>query len=207
VTQPRSQLAGVLGGLALTLGLHVAAGIAVLIAAGIAGALQPRSETALAIVIIFLAGLGLWQWLYVAPVAWIARRAGFAGLAKGLWIGGALGTLLAALWYGGMILMGVASRLAPPRPAATADSRSLHVQGLVESLDDTTLVVRTADGVSTLRVGPSTDYILLKAPAGHERVTAASLRAGARVSVDAWRSGAEASASIVRIVEEGREMP
>jgi hypothetical protein len=135
--QTRGQLPGILGGLALTLFLQVAAGVAVLIVAALAGEARPGSEAGLALVILFVAGLALWQWAYLAPAAWLARRAGFV----------------------------------------------------------------------RLRVSPSTEYVLLTAPAGNRREGPAIVKPGARVSVDAWGFGPEPTASIVRVVEDGRALP
>jgi hypothetical protein len=48
--------------------------------------------------------LGLAQWVYVAPAALFARSRGWRAVAKGLWIGGAIGTLLTGLCWGGLLL-------------------------------------------------------------------------------------------------------
>jgi hypothetical protein len=88
---------GVLGGLALTVVLHVLVSILVAFAGlaywGRGGGFG---------VLVFWATLGLTQWPYMAPAALFARRSGRPGVAKGLWIGGALGTLLTALCWGEM---------------------------------------------------------------------------------------------------------
>lgn len=205
---PRQQLPGVIGGLLLTLGLHVAAIVLVLIAQAIVSQAHPGPEAGLATFVLFFVGLPLWQWLYVAPAALIARRAGFAALAKGLWIGGGLGVLLAGLWFGGMLATGAIASLMPARPAPTPDTRSVDVRGVVESLEGDVLAVRTDAGSTTLRVGSSTDYVMLKANGGADHVTRDSVTPGVRVSIDGWREpGREASAQIVRIVAEGRAMP
>jgi hypothetical protein len=205
----RSPLAGVLGGIGLTLVLHFFAGIAILIAGSILAEERRGSELGLAVIIWGLVGLPLWQWFYVAPIALLTRRAGYAALSKGFWIAGAGGTALAAVVAGGVVLFGVLaevqSKVVPPTP--TPVSTALSVRGTVESFDGDRLVVMTDDGAVALHVHTGTEYVFLKAPAGAEHRTAEIVKPGVRVSCDAWKGLPEPSTSMVRVVEDGRAMP
>src|SRR5947207_1674433 len=85
---------GVAGGFLLSLCLHPLAMIAI----GIIGNSIDRQEGAL-LVVPFLAIIGIAQWIYVWPAAWLLRRRGSNAVAKGVVMGGGLVTLVSALCY------------------------------------------------------------------------------------------------------------
>jgi hypothetical protein len=205
---PRREGAAVLGGLALTGVLHVAASIAV-IAIGSASTKSQHSEGAL-VVLFFWAAIGIAQWVYMLPAALIARRAGWTGVAKGLWIGGALGTLLTALCWGGMGVSALLGSLASRVPSASVPvtSSSVDVQGSVVSVTPESVVVKQADGSEvTVTLWSGLEYIRLETNGGYLKTTQAALVPGARVSIDANRGPAGVAASLVRVLDEGRAMP
>src|SRR5262245_21554781 len=84
-------------GCLLSLLLHVGA----LVAVGVGGAAIAPPDGAL-LVVPFLAAIGLAQWIYLGPAAWLMRRRGAMALFKGILISGGLLTLGSTLCYGGM---------------------------------------------------------------------------------------------------------
>src|SRR4029453_17548013 len=91
---------GVARGVVLSVLLHPAA----LILIGIIGSAFDRNEGAL-IALPFLVLIGLTQWLYLGPVAWLLRRRGSTAAAKGVVIGGSVVTLASGLCFGGFAVL------------------------------------------------------------------------------------------------------
>jgi hypothetical protein len=195
---------GVAGGCLLSVLLHPI----VLIVVGIIGTAIDRREGAL-LVLPFIAFVGLTQWLYIGPVAWLLRRRGSTAVAKGLMISGGLVTLGTGLCYGGMGVIGLRN---------AADTRRIqqyqrdhptdyiHATGVVTVVDDTHFEFRREDGtVISLRTWQGLDYIFLKKDGGYEKRTRDMLKPGVRVSVEysQERGKPPDSPSIVRVFEEG----
>lgn len=101
----KNQAPGVVGGLVLTPVLHVVATLVVTLVAA-TGVLGPSGTYAIPG---FWLVLGLAQWVYMAPAALGARALGWPGVAKGLWIGGALVTLIQGLCWGAIGLLSLSN--------------------------------------------------------------------------------------------------
>jgi len=81
---------GITRGFLLNLFLHVVAAVVI----GIIGSrLEPGGEL---LVLPFLAFLGVMQWIYIGPAAWLLRRRGSTATAKGVLIAGSLATARSA---------------------------------------------------------------------------------------------------------------
>jgi hypothetical protein len=91
---------GVAVGLVLSLLLHPLALVLVVI---VGSWIDPREGALLFVP--FLALIGLTEWIYLGPAAWLLRRRGSVAMAKGVVIGGGLVTLASTLGYGGMGLL------------------------------------------------------------------------------------------------------
>src|SRR5262245_57096824 len=199
---------GVALGVHISLFLHPIALIAV---AMIGGALYGREGPLL--VLPFMAFIGVTQWIYVGPVAWLLRRRGSAAAAKGVMIAGGLGTLLSTLCYGGMGLLSLQNAAEDRRIQQYARDHPhdyISTNGVVTVVDDTHFEFRREDGtVVSLRTWPGLDYIFLKKDGGYEKRTRDMLKPGVRVSVEysQERGKPPDSASIVRVYEEGAHVP
>ena len=195
---------GVAGGCLLSLVLHPLA----LIAIGIVGSLIQRNEGSL-LVLPFIAFVGVTQWIYILPVAWLMRRRGRTAMAKGLVISGGLVMLASTLCYGGMGLMSLqnAAETERIRQQEREHPRDyVSVDGVVTVVDDTHFEFRRDDGtVVSLLTWPGLDYVFLKKDGGYEKRTRDMLKPGVRVSVDysQERGKPPVDASIVRVYEEG----
>lgn len=195
-------------GCLLSLVLHVLA----LIAVAIVGSLIVGREGSL-LVLPFIAFIGVTQWIYIAPVAWLLRRAGSTAIAKGLVIAGALGTLASTLCYGGMGLRSL--QYAAETRRIQQEQREhptdfISTDGVVTAVDDTHFEFKREDGtLVSLQTWPGLDYVFLKANGGYEKKTRDILKPGVRVSVDysQERGKPPVSASIVRVYEEGAKRP
>jgi hypothetical protein len=192
-------------GFFLSLLLHPVA----LVAIGIIGTGIDRREGAL-LVLPFLAFIGLTQWFYIGPAAWLFRRRGATAVAKGLVIGGGLVTLGNTLCYGGM---GVLSLQNAAQVQRIQQAEREHPQdfistdGVVTVVDDKHFEFRRDDGtVVSLQTWQGLDYIFLKKNGGYEKRTRDILKPGVRVAVDysQERGKPPVSASTVRVYEEGR---
>ena len=195
---------GVARGFLLSLLLHPAA----LLVIGIIGSWMDRREGAL-LVLPFLALIGITQWLYIAPAAWLLRRRGSTAVAKGVVICGGLVTLASTLCYGGMGLLSL-QNAAEVRRIRQDEREHPHdftsTDGVVTVVDDTHFEFRRDDGtVVSLLTWQGLDYIFLKKDGGYEDRTRDILKPGVRVSVDysQERGKPPVSASIVRVYEEG----
>ena len=91
-------------GVALGVILSVVLQVAALVVIAIIGTAIGGREGAL-LTLPFIALVGLTQWIYLGPAAWLLRRRGAAAMAKGVVIAGGLVTLGSTLCYGGMGLM------------------------------------------------------------------------------------------------------
>lgn len=195
----------VAGGCALSFFLHVLAMIAI----GIIGTSIHQREGAL-LVVPFLAVIGLAQWIYIGPAAWLLRWRGSGAIAKGVVIGGGLVTLGSTLCYGGIGLVSLQNaaelrRIQQYEREHPTDYISAY--GVVTVVDDTHFEFRRDDGtVVSLLTWQGLDYIVLKKDGGYEERTRDILKPGVRVSVEysQERGKPPLSASIVRVCEEGR---
>jgi hypothetical protein len=89
---------GVARGVLLSLFLHPIAFVVI----AVAGTATDLNRGAL-IVGYFVVYLGIAQWVYLLPAAWLFRRRGATGAAKGVLIGGGLTMLVNTLCYGLMV--------------------------------------------------------------------------------------------------------
>jgi len=194
---------GAMVGVLLSLLLHLVAFIAI-IAVGTA---IDRNEGAL-LALPFLASIGLSQWIYIGPFAWLLRRRS-AGMAKGLVISGGLLTFASTLCYGGMGLMSLQNASETRRIQQEERDHPhdyISAKGVVTSVDDSHFEFRRDDGsVVSLRTFEGLDYVFLKRDGGYENRTRDILKPGVRVSVEysQERGKPPDSASIVRVYEEG----
>ena len=196
---------GVALGFLLSLVLHPVAMIAI----AIIGASINRQEGAL-LVLPFLALIGAFQWLYLAPVAWWLRRRGSTGAAKGVLISGALLTLAAGLCYGGIAMFSLAQYSETKRIQQYDRDHPrdyFNVNGIVTVVDDKHFEFKREDdgSVVSLQTWEGLDYIFLKKDGGYEKKTRDILKVGVRVSVEysQERGQAPISPSILRVYEEG----
>jgi hypothetical protein len=196
---------GVAGGCLLSLPLHLVA----LIAIGVIGTAIERQEGAL-LVLPFLAFIGLLQWIYIGPAAWLLRRRGSTAVAKGVVISGGLLMLASTLCYGGMGLVSL-QNAAETRRIQQEERDHPHdyisAKGVVTVVDDTHFEFRREDDgtVVSLQTWQSLEYVFLKKDGGYEMRTRDMLKPGVRVSVEysQERGKPPVSASIVRVYEEG----
>ena len=195
---------GVARGFLLSLLLHPVA----LVVIGIIGTWIDRREGAL-LVLPFLAFIGLTQWIYIGPAAWLLRRRGSTAIAKGVVIAGGLVTLASTLCYGGMGLLSLqnAAEVRRIQQEEREHPRDyISTDGVVTVVDDTHFEFRRDDGtVVSLLTWQGLDYVFLKKNGGYEKRTRDMLMPGVRVSVDysQERGKPPVSASIVRVHEEG----
>jgi hypothetical protein len=196
----------VAGGFVLSFFLHVPAMIAV----GVIGSWIDPKEGYL-LIVPFLAGIGIAEWIYLWPSAWLLRRRGRAAIAKGVLIGGGLVTLGSTVCYGGMGLMSL-QNLAEVR-RIQQDERDhptdfISTDGVITLVDDKHFEFKRDDTgeIVSLQTWKEEEFILLKANGGYEKQTRDLLKAGARVAIDysQERGKPPISASIVRVYEEGR---
>jgi len=197
---------GVFRGFLLSLVLHPLA----LLVVGIVGASFAPPEGAL-LVLPFLAFIGIAEWIYLGPVAWLLRRRGSTATAKGVVIGGSLVTLGSAICYGGIGLMSL-QNAAEVRRIQQYEREHPHdyisARGVVTVVDDTHFEFQRDDGtVVSLRTWDGLDYVFLKADGGYEKRTRDMLKPGVRISVEysQERGKPPDSASIVRVYEDGRQ--
>ena len=192
-------------GFFLSLLLHPVAFVAIaVIGTWVAG----REEGAL-FVLPFLVLIGITQWIYIGPVAWLLRRRGSTAIAQGVVIGGGLVTLASALCYGAVGLKSLrdAAEVQRIRQEEREHPRDyISTDGVVTVVDDTHFELRRDDGtVVSLLTWEGLDYVLLKEAGGYEMRTRDILKPGVRVAVDysQERGKPPVSASIVRVYEEG----
>ena len=88
-------------GIALAMGATVA-GVTALGLAAADGSMPPATQDVLGV------SLGLWEWLYLGPVAWLAYKRGSFAFAWGVISGGLIG-----LMFAGLVLLTVAARHLP----------------------------------------------------------------------------------------------
>jgi len=197
---------GVFRGFLLSLVLHPLA----LLVVGIIGASFAPPEGAL-LVLPFLAFIGIAEWIYLGPVAWLLQRRGSTATAKGVVIGGSFVTLASAICYGGIGLFSL-QNAAEVRRIQQYEREHPHdyisARGVVTVVDDTHLEFQRDDGtVVSLRTWDGLDYVFLKADGGYEKRTRDMLKPGVRISVEysQERGKPPDSASIVRVYEDGRQ--
>jgi hypothetical protein len=195
---------GVVLGFVLTFFLHLVAFMAI----AIVGTVHSGPDGAL-LVLPFLALIGIAQWFYLAPAAWLFWRRGWTGTAKGVVIAGGLMLLLNGLYYGGLGVRTLQYNAEVQR--IQQDERDhphdyISTQGVVTLVDDSHFeFTRDDDGtVVSLQTWDKLDYIVLKKGGGGEKRTRDVLKPGARVSVEysQERGKPPVSASIVRVYEQ-----
>ena len=196
----------VAGGFILSFLLHIPA----LIVVGVIGAWIDKQEGYL-LILPFLAAIGIAEWIYLWPSAWLLRRRGSIALAKGVLIGGGVVTLGSTVCYGGMGLMSLQYASESRRIQQNERDHPMDfvsTDGIVTVVDDKHFEFKRDDNgeVVSLLTWNGLDYILLKANGGYEKRTRDMLKPGVRVSVDYSfeRGKPPLSASIVRVYEEGR---
>lgn len=197
---------GVALGVIVSVVLHAAA----LVVIAIIGTAIGGREGAL-LTLPFIALVGLTQWIYLGPAAWLLRRRGAAAMAKGVVIAGGLVTLGSTLCYGGMGLMTLqqgaeVQRLKQDERAHPSDF--ISTDGVVTVVDDAHFEFRRPDGtVVSLRTWKGLEYVFLKKNGGYETRTRDMLKPGVRVSVDyiQERGKPPVSPTIVRVYDEGRQ--
>ena len=195
---------GVTRGFLLNLVLHTVAAIVI----GIIGSrLEPGGAL---LVLPFLAFLGVTQWLYIGPAAWLLRRRGSNATAKGVLVAGSLTTLANVLFYGVVFLLSllnVAEVRRIQQDERERPSDYVSAEGVVTVVDNTHFEFRREDGtVVSLVTWEGLDFVFLKSDGGYEKRTRDILAPGVRVSVDYTqeRGKQPVSVSLVRVYEEGR---
>ena len=194
---------GVVLGALLSVFLHLVAFIAIMAI----GTAIDRNEGAL-LVLPFLVSIGLSQWVYIGPIAWLLRRRR-TGMAKGLVISGGLVTFGSTLCYGGMGLMSLQNASETRRIQQEERDHPhdyISAEGVLTAVDDSHFEFRRDDGtLVSLRTFQGLDYVFLKKDGGYENRTRDILKPGVRVSVEysQERGKPPDSASIVRVYEEG----
>ncbi len=155
------------------------------------------------IVLLFWAVLGVVQWIYIVPLAMLARRFGQNGLAKGLWIGACVVALTNLAYWLGLGYLGLQNRAEAKRIQKVEHEHPiehLDVHGTIVTANAGHVEVKTADGIVSLTIGPYTEFIRLKTNGGYEIATPAIVEVGAEVFIDGSRSkDVPASASILRV--------
>jgi len=192
-------------GFFLTFVLHFVAFIVI----AIIGTSIEKQEGML-LVLPFIAFVGITQWIYLGPVAWLLWRRGSRAVVKGLVIGGGLMTLGTGLCYGGIGLYGLQQKSELQR-MQQYDREHPHdyisANGIVTLVDDTHFEFRREDDgtVVSLQTWNGLQYIFLKKDGGYEERTRDILKPGVRVSVEYGqeRGKPPVSPSIVRVYEEG----
>jgi len=196
---------GVALGFVLTFFLHVIAFMAIAIVGTV---IEGRQDGAL-LVLPFLALIGLAQWFYLTPAAWLFWRRGWTGTAKGVVIAGGLMLLLNGLYYGGLGVRTLQYNAEVQR--IQQDERDhphdyISTQGVVTLVDDSHFEFKRDDDgtVVSLQTWDKLDYIVLKKGGGGEKRTRDVLKPGVRVSVEysQERGKPPVSASIVRVYEQ-----
>jgi hypothetical protein len=136
----------------------------------------------------FLVFLGVFQWIYLAPVALLLRRLRFLAASKGVWFGGFLVLLLTGLYWGGLAAMSlvyhrqaeVARQFEREHPLVQRE-----VTGTIVAADANRLDVQTAEGVVSIGLVATTHYIRTNGPFGNVAATRDIVRIGAPVRVQA----------------------
>jgi hypothetical protein len=195
---------GITRGFLLNLFLHVVAAVVI----GIIGSrLEPGGEL---LVLPFLAFLGVMQWIYIGPAAWLLRRRGSTATAKGVLIAGSLATAANVLFYGGVFLMSfvnVAEVHRIQQYEREHPTDYISANGVVTVVDDKHFEFRREDDgtVVSLQTWDGLEYVFLKKDFGYEIRTRDILKPGVRVAIDysQARGKPPLSASIVRVYEEG----
>jgi hypothetical protein len=144
---------------------------------------QAFSREGAMLVFVFWVLLGIAQWVYVLPAALLARAMGWRGMARGLWLGGALGVLLSAGCWALNVAGPLRERIVGNTPPGTVYAGN---DALVVEADAGHVTVRFPQGqLESYALTPETGFGYLgpayrqqAAPAGPAR-----LRPGARVSV------------------------
>ena len=151
----------------------------------------------------FWVSLGVVQWIYIAPLAMLARRFSRNGLAKGLLIGGGVVALANLTYWLGLGYLGLQSRAEMKQIRKFEQEHPiehLDVHGTIVAADAGHVEVKTEGGIVSLTIGSYTEFIRLKTNGGYEIATPAIVEVGAEVSIDGSRSrDAPASASILRV--------
>ena len=196
---------GVTRGVVLSLVLHP---IALITGAFIGQAMHPPDGALL--VLPFLVLIGVTQWIYLGPVAWLLRRRGSTVMAKGVMVGGGLVTLASVLVYAATVLKSQQDEayLQRIRQAEREHPTDyVRADGVVTVVDDKHFEFRRDDDgtVVSLLTREGLDYVFLKKDGGYEMRTRDILKPGVRVAIDysQERGKPPLSASIVRVYEEG----
>ena len=158
----------------------------------------------------FLVLVGVTEWVYLGPAAWLFRRRGSNAVAKGILIGGALVTLATGVCYGGIALFSL-QQAAEVRRIQQDEREHPHdyisTDGIVTVVDDTHFEFRREDDgtVVSLQTWDGLEYVFLKKDFGYEIRTRDILKPGVGVAIDhsQERGKPPLSASIVRVYEEG----
>jgi hypothetical protein len=195
---------GIRRGFLLNLFLHVGAAIVV----GIIGSrLEPGGEL---IVVPFLALLGITQWFYIGPAAWLLRRRGSNAAAKGVLLAGSLVTAANVLFYSVVFLVSLVN-VAEVRRIQQYErehpSDKISTDGVVTVVDDKHFEFQREDDgtVVSLLTWEGLEYIFLKKDGGYEIKTRDILKPGVRVAIEYYqeRGKPPLSATMVRVYEEG----
>ena len=196
----------VAGGFILSFLMHIPA----LIAVGVIGSFIDKNEGYL-LFLPFIAVIGLAEWIYLWPSAWLLRRRGATAIAKGILIGGGVVTLGSTVCYGGMGLMTLQYASESARIQQNERDHPMDfvsADGVVTVVDDKHFEFKRDDTgeVVSLQTWAGLDYVFLKANGGYEKRTRDILKPGVRVAIDYSfdRGKPPVSASIVRVYEEGR---
>ncbi len=132
--------------------------------------------------------LALLQWIYVAPAAILAKRWGFAAVGKGIWLGGWLVVACSLLYWGGLGVMNLADQRKVEEIRRYDLEHPLiarEISGTIAAADTKHIEVRTAEGVVSIGLEPSTYYHLARGPHDETLASPDIVRVGAEVVVEA----------------------
>jgi hypothetical protein len=140
------------------------------------------------IVLPFWVFLGVFEWIYLAPLALLLRRLRFVAASKGVWLGGVLVILMTGLYWGGLGVMSlvywrqaqVARQFAKEHPLIDHE-----VSGTIVAADAKHIEVQTSEGVVSVGLGSATHYIRTNGPFGNTKAAPDIVKVGAPVVIKA----------------------
>ena len=132
--------------------------------------------------------LGVFQWVYLAPIALVLGRLRFAGARKGVWAGGLVVLALNVLYWAGMGTAALVYQQKAAEVKRFADAHPItrrQLAGTVAAIDAGHIEVRSADGVVSVELRSTTYYLRRDPTLGNLKTPFDSVRVGRTVTVDA----------------------
>jgi hypothetical protein len=200
-----STVSGILGGVLLTIPLHVAASLIVIVAFGVFGL-----EYA---VFYFWLGIAVFEWLYLVPAARLANARRWPGIARGIFVAGCLTAAWSLVQYVMMMTGSMNEWTTGNTPPNTV--YACH-DSVVVAVDATSIAVRglgayaPRDGATvsdTFRIGAETTYDFRGPGSGLDSTLAGPrwLSPGRQVCIDYVFRNHEKEARLVAIRVEAAE--